>query len=845
MIKKYRWRDDYGEDPVTRESSEETPFGTVTVSHSAPVPSPWSVNLTDDSSNSPSSAPSLFINKNSATSEKPRLLSQESGFAPFETLYHEFNFEAIPVYNFWEQDEEKISVDRGNVPLEEMPRYIRLVWDEAPDLKDPAQFQKRSLSSFSPDSRDQFIQLSPFGFGAHSVVGANLEGRNFLPAHLQPSSFEQNVNQAANGFVSPGIVQSVVSVRPESISTPSFPSFSLVDEDEYLSSPSFWGIPYSEFNAALWRRKSSVFIAQQVINPDLISTTTSNEKHYLFDGQFAVCNSTQGNNFNLRAQNSSSPAISLNSMTATSEKDTAVPRVLQLLDSLSYEQKVGKVAHSVKTNFIDTNFAGAVSSERVNNVQEPHEAESIIALSTIAGNLVTYAAAGMQNINKDWSIPSFSAPSSLKPLEYIGYIIEKYEQQDGSFKLVDTIYIPGKEYTEFVDSKVKYGSNYRYRIRSALRWVRPRGIGVLGKDPTRLSPPGSDVASLTPNDASYFTSEWSTSWAYASLIDRTPPNPPDEIMVRPHSAGETNPDDPDHDGKPFIEIVMKLPGNPQQDINKMVIYRKLQDESGVDLTPWIQIKELSAEQRQGNRVTFITQFQHQQDDITGTKFDTQQIKRNETFVEFAPLNCRFRDFDVGFFGVDNSFRYVYAGACFTRHGERSSLSDQIAARLNVDWRKNGEFSVDFVSCSGVDKDFDVGIFGTYPERRWRSEVIFKPNLKTNKPGTIGLSGQSRVAQKMLSNSDYVMRIESLDNGEYFDVPVNIKVNNIQEEVTTKVVPETAIIAQDSAPPSQGKEDSSSSSITSFDTSRSNETSESNNRSRYWKYHGSHEENEDW
>jgi hypothetical protein len=157
------------------------------------------------------------------------------------------------------------------------------------------------------------------------------------------------------------------------------------------------------------------------------------------------------------------------------------------------------------------------------------------------------------------------------------------------------------------------------------------------------------------------------------------------------------------------------------------------------------------------------------------KFMSTETERTEVFVEFAPVNSLFRDYDVGFYGKDNTYRYVYSAMCYTRHGEQSVLSDQLGARLNPGWKKNGEFSVDFVSCAGVDKDFDIGLFSTYPERRVRSEVIFRPDPRGGTPGAIVLRGQERVAQKMLGESTYVMRVESLDNGQHYDIPVRVSV----------------------------------------------------------------------
>ena len=333
----------------------------------------------------------------------------------------------------------------------------------------------------------------------------------------------------------------------------------------------------------------------------------------------------------------------------------------------------------------------------------------------------------------------------------------------------------------FSDTKVKYGAAYRYRIRGVLRWVRIHGIGPLGKDPTTADAPGATINTLTPDDASFFASEWGQEWASAMVIDTSPPPPPHQFQVRPMSRDKA------------IEITFCLPYNPQQDICKMTLWRKLQDELGNDVTDWVQIQEDDAQFRQGTRHVYGAEQQHQQDDLTGTKFNMNQTDTVETFVEFAPLNARFVDTDVGYFGQDNNYRYVYAAMCHTRHGEDSTLSDQLAARLNPNWSKDGEFPLDFVSCAGVDKDFDTGIFSTYPERRLRSEVIAVPTITATEkvPAMITFSGQTRLAQNPIQGSSYVARIESLDTGQRIDVPVVVNVKNMPEKNSTQDV--TALV----------------------------------------------------
>jgi hypothetical protein len=701
--------------------------------------------------------------------QNKKIVSQESGVAPFDTIWHDFNLEAIPFYNFWEQEEEISFVNRDTQELVDLPRYVKLSWNKAPEIRDPDEFKKRAMSRGSPDSRFKFIQLSPFGFGANMAVGSSVNGSNFTPAHLQPDSFPENVAKCANGFISSGVVNSVVSVPVAAVTTPEQPTSSIIDEDSYLENhKKYWGISYSEMNASLWRRRSSIFGSQQMFGRRN-SKALDNNNTALVQGQFGISPHNSDDNSTSMVAGVTS-AVSHNGKSALSSRNNRKSRVSELAGDEA-NRGVKKKNKHVRTNFIHTNFSGLLTQERVDTATEPQHLESTVALAQNAADLVAYANAGYQNYKRDMSIPYDRAPANLNSLEYIGYVIEKWESVDGIYKLIDTFNIPGREYTDFYDAEVKYGVDYRYRIRAILRWCRPHGVGVLGKDPTVIDPPGSNIDSMTPNDVSYFHSEWSHEWAHAFVIDRSPPNPPDELVVMPRSETQS------------VVVTFKLPHNPQRDINKMLLLRKIQDDDGVDTTDWIPVKEFSEDlsERQGTRTTYLTNFEHQQDDITGTKFNVTQTVVTDNIVEYGPANGRFEDYDVSYWGDGNQHRYVYAAVCFTRHGEQSTLSDQLACRLNKDWKKTGEFPIDFVSCAGVDADLDSGAFSTYPEKRFRNEFITKPDVQNNQPAVIGVTAQERIAKKALGNSSYVVRVESLDTGQAFDIPLTLTVNNMQEE----------------------------------------------------------------
>ena len=768
-------RDDFGEDRVdgtTTAGGGGGAGGPIIVDHNPPPPPP-TTGQTPPASNSP---PSPVYNPPPTLPVADVKLSQKSGIAPYETLFHDFMLQAEPVYNFWEQNEETSDgMQQGNRDLTDIPRYIQLWWNQAPDIKDPDKYRKDRLKGQDPNARSVFTKLSPFGFGSHEIVSSAQNGMLMVPAHMQPDSFQSNANNLANGHVFSGIIEATSEVKENQVKPQNEASTSLIDEDDFLADSSHSGLSFSAVNSALWHWKSSIFGLNVVMGGDqFLSKNAKLQKDYLFDGQFAMSAPSNTNGPGIKAANPSSPGLSLKGRTAIG-RTSIIARIFETIPAAVPPPPVPVPVQSVKVKLLHTDLGNLYDNAHVNAMTEPHHAENAIALVPFVGNLVAYAAAGMQHYKRDVAIPGNPVAADLvKPLEYIGYVIEKFEQTDGSFKKVDTFYVPGREYDSFNDAEIKYGATYRYRIRGVLRWSRPKEVGILGKDPTTAS--ANININMTPYDVSYFGSEWSKEWAYSRALDYQKPNPPDELVVRPISGYKDELGSP----TPAIEVTFKFPYNPQRDINKMTLWRKLVDENNIEVSDWVQVQEVNDELRQGTLLRVSTEYEHEQDDITGTKLHARENERVETFVEYAPSNSRYLDLDVEY-----NHKYIYAALCETRHGEVSALSDQLAARVNKYWQRDGEFPVEFVSCAGVDIDYDTGPFRVYPEVRDRTEIIFNTRFDREKhewiPATIGFTGQDRLAQKMLNGNNYIARVESLDNGQHIDIPVVLSINNQPEQ----------------------------------------------------------------
>ncbi len=67
----------------------------------------------------------------------PVRVSRESREAFFDTLFDDFRFEARSSYNFYVPDESEDDVEHDYERLEDLPRYVTLTWDRAPDLPRP------------------------------------------------------------------------------------------------------------------------------------------------------------------------------------------------------------------------------------------------------------------------------------------------------------------------------------------------------------------------------------------------------------------------------------------------------------------------------------------------------------------------------------------------------------------------------------------------------------------------------------------------------------------------------------------------------------------------------------
>jgi hypothetical protein len=667
---------------------------------------------------------------------QPQVYSAESSFAPYETLFHDFDLEAIPFYNFWTDDETTNDREaRGDRDLQDIPRFIKVVWNPVSDV--PRNFDDKSSSQSSPSFRN----IDPIKFGLEKIKTNQFlaNGVSFTPDHMQPANFSLVKNSLANGYLAPGVIDSIVEVPLSA--NPQKSIANSLDEESFLSHPDLEGLSLEELRSNIHQVTHGTTGAA-AIDTDLLSRKSKSEKEANFDGKFSVGRSPfGGGNLELNGVHSSSPTLSISSKTAVSSEGDSDDHVLKLANKISDPpHKESENSRFAKVKFVHPVIDGVISERKVNLMSRTEHAENMVAISQILPYLEVFSQAKVTEKIKKIDIPSFPSPPGTKSLEYVGYILEKYKKSSsGVFEKIEEIDLPNKDYSEYYDTKICYGAVYRYRIRCILRWTRPNDVGPLGKDTTMAPRVATQTTSLAPLKSSYFGSEWNKKWAYATVMDTVSPEPPDELIVRPDSRNSR------------CIVTMKIPENIQRDILQMLLFRKIQNENGEDLTGW------------------------------------QVLNDRDPGVK----NVLFYDENLSYF-QDSRYRYVYAGICITRHGEISNLSEQLGVKLNKQYKTLGEFPVEFVSCKNVQLGY-FGAFAYNPPKRYKGELIVAPNEGDSKV-QISFKVREAFGNGTSNDNSYFVKLESLDTGLSQSFPLDITYKNLadrQQTLYNHAVPQPA------------------------------------------------------
>lgn len=272
--------------------------------------------------------------------------------------------------------------------------------------------------------------------------------------------------------------------------------------------------------------------------------------------------------------------------------------------------------------FVDPSIAGAFEKTRLDVATDSLHLTVAGSLAKILGALEV-----LSEFNQDVPVqnppPDFAGSPDAPPVLYVGYVIERWDiGLDGSMHLGRRVLIDDPGQDEFVDQRVAYGTDYAYRIRSIVQWTRTSDVDFGGI--STIDRPTAFSSLISPPLASYFAGDWSD-WGRTRVVDDVPPEPPDEVTVRPVSW------------KGQVEVSWRVGSDPQRDLSS---FRLLRARSvGGKLSDWVDL---------------------------GT---------------FPIANGRYVDRDVRPYEEGN-VSFVYSLYSTSYHGVDSLLSDQAEARLS-------------------------------------------------------------------------------------------------------------------------------------------------------------------
>ena len=683
----------------------------------------------------------------SAFDIREQSVSKKSVYAAYDTIFQNFNLIATPVYNFWVPDE--LTNDTGVIDhLVNIPRYIDVSWDKAVL---PASDQRGAIIP-RPGSAPDVITVS------------SISGLTFVPEHLQESFFPEIVKKLSNGYISNGTIQGIIDIRQNNakldtiLSNINNSAIHEIVEDIFLSHPSTIGIPINDLIANIYKMSNNVLGTERTSQLQL--TQTAHDDIQEFFGSFSV-NESPFSNGSLEIRGIQ-PSLTVSLTTSTTlqnrEKYNNIIDIIKKIIRLKRSVSPQHTLHA-DVNFINTAIAGTAARAQLLAVWEWHHLETIASIANVLPYLEIHASsyqAKPQSDTYNFSnevIPSFLSVAGVKPIKYVGYILEKYKKRtnSGIFDLVEEINIANASINKYYDTKILYGEIYRYRIKSIVRWTRHKKMGPFGAisdvpgtpgvsayaDTFDTPPflPSLEAETYAPHKSSYFGGAWNQKWAYASVIDIVPPDHPDELTVRTESHMK------------HVVITCKLPNDPQRDIVKIIVLKKLKDANNNDITNWTRLDE---------SLNILS-------DVNG--------------------NVLYYDTDVDFFQTNN-IKYVYAAQCVSIHGELSVLSEQIMVRLNSEYsdcKRYIEFENEQISCPGV-KIENVAAFGVNPPLRLNNEIIIKPNQFNNLRTSFLVSQRKGISSTLYDKSVYVVRTESLTTGKFVDHRLNLQYLNIEDMI---------------------------------------------------------------
>ncbi len=356
-----------------------------------------------------------------------------------------------------------------------------------------------------------------------------------------------------------------------------------------------------------------------------------------------------------------------------------------------------------RLNLVDPSIAGVVDPNRIAAANDHTHLAVLGSVSKLLSSLEV-----VSEFNQDVAAknppPKFPAPQDSATLLYTGYTIERYTLgSDGSMTLTRTIDIDGASNNSFTDRQVLFNVNYVYRISAIVQWTRDSNIGFAGISLLNKIPAFDASAGRMSKIASFYSGPWSD-WTRTQITDNSLPDPPDELTVRPISK------------KNIVDVVWKMPNNPQLDISAVRLLRSKISSNGV--SDWVLLGE------------------------------------------FAPTNGRYVDRDVKIFSESHT-QYMYAMYSVSFHGEHSMLSEKLAAKLGNDSKYTDDEPITQIGAPGD----DPFTHASGQKQKAVTELIAKNTA------TLYIRGGPSSVQ--MSYKNYVLEVQSISTGERVEIGVNV------------------------------------------------------------------------
>jgi hypothetical protein len=250
-----------------------------------------------------------------------------------------------------------------------------------------------------------------------------------------------------------------------------------------------------------------------------------------------------------------------------------------------------------------------------------------------------------------------------------GYIIEKRESTyKNEITIHDNIYIESPDITTHLDTNIRYGSQYQYKIRS----VYMSGFTSTGTD---------DYEDNITRYSILVVSKGSES-IQVTAKEFDPPKPPENLQFRFYSGFDS------------LRIGWDYPHIRTKDVKRVQIYRRSSIKEPFELLREYDFddsdrKEYSPASGNESNITIIEKT------WIDTNGDGVANEADETYVRIAPGFY----YDVEF---NESSNYIYALATIDAHGLTSTYSDQFEVSYD---KLTNKVKTNYISSAGAEKAY--------------------------------------------------------------------------------------------------------------------------------------------